>query len=454
MLAEHYAVIAIDKLKEGKRKLALAYLKLACLQPNATDYIYLLRIEAEVWEKEWISALSYIDRVRPDKLVISEQCRYYWACSRLFSALGKKRSALSYFNLAMETIDSEQWKRMMRELRGALPVAGRVTKQFSFPGGFANRGCILHVANKKTEFITKFYKEKDNYIREAFFYEYCAPLISSTFVLRPVYYSGNQSPFKAICFPYISQGEGSFEPIEVIPHDKVLELVERLGNADFYADKLIDNEFGSCEFGGHELEKSGGLSSIKIDRFRVPTLPLSLGRNMVNLRNVLFNTHDNTSYKYLRLMLIFSLRRIKHLRNISVSSTQYALDIGFFFLKKAHFNKLLGDDTLDSGFCHTDLKADNVILSSDGEFFVIDWGNLSFGPLGYDIATFVSEANLKYSEVQFFLHDKFPFSAHNKIFTWWACYFHCLRNLEKQKESRIGDALLFLRNNIMSIDKW
>ncbi|MDW0359753.1 phosphotransferase [Halomonas venusta] len=454
MLAEHYAGVAIDQLKRGKRKLALTYLKLACLQPNVTDYIYLLRIEAEVWEKEWLSALNYIDMVRLAKLSTSEQRRYYWACARLFNALKKKRSALSCFNLAMETRGSEQWKRMMRELRNALPLAGRVTKQFSFPGGFANRGCILYVANKRAEFITKFYKESDNYIREAFFYKYCAPLISSSFVLRPVYFSGHKSPFKAICFPYISQGEGSVEPIEIIPHDKVLELVERLGNASFYADKLIVREFGGREFGGRELESSGGLSGIKIDRFRVPTLPLSLGRNMVNLRNAFFNAHYPTSYKYLRLMLIFSLRRIKHLRNVSVSSKQYALDIGFFFLKKAHFNKLLSDDTLDSGFCHTDLKADNVILSSDGEFFVIDWGNLSFGPLGYDIATFVSEANLKYSEVQFFLHDQFPFSAHNKIFTWWACYFHCLRNLEKKKENRIGAALLFLRNNIMSIDNW
>ncbi|AQU81895.1 MULTISPECIES: phosphotransferase family protein [unclassified Halomonas] len=454
MLAEHYAAVAIDQLKGGKRKLALTYLKLACLQPNVTDYIYLLRIEAEVWEKEWLSALNYIDMVRPAKLSTSEKCRYYWACARLFNALGKKRSALAYFNMAMEARDSEQWKRMMRELRDVLPLAGRVTKQFSFPGGFANRGCILHVANKKTEFITKFYKESDNYIREAFFYEHCAPFISSTFVLRPVYFSGHKSPFKAICLPYISQGETSVEPIEVIPHDEVLELVERLGNADFYADKLIDNEFDGYGIEGGGRFSAIEISGIKIDKFRVPALPLSLGRNMVNLRNVLFNAYGSTSYKHLRLMLVFSLRRVKYLRNISASSKQYALDIGFFFLKRNPFNKVLGDNTLDGGLCHTDLKADNVILSSDGEFFIIDWGNLSFGPLGYDIATFVSEANLKYSDVQFFLHDRFPFSERNKFFTWWACYFHCLRNLEKQKENRVGEALLFLRNNIMSIDNW
>lgn len=449
MLAKHYAVIAIDKLKEGKRKLALAYLKLACLQSNVTDYIYLLRIEAEVWEKEWLSALKYIDMVRPDELSTSEKCRYYWACARLFDALGKKRNALAYFNLAMETRDSAQWKRMMRELRDALPLAGRVTKQFSFPGGFANRGCLLHVANKTVEFITKFYKESDNYTREAFFYENCAPFIRSGFVLNPVYISGNKSPFKAICLPYISQNEMNGEPIEFISHDGVLELVEHLGNADFCADKYLINELES-----DELKNESEIFDIRVDKFRVPALPLSLGRNMVNLRNVLFNAHCSTSYKYLRLMLVFSLRRVKHLRNISPSSKQYALDIGFFFLKRNAFKKLLDENALDGGLCHTDLKADNVILSSDGEFFIIDWGNLSFGPLGYDIATFVSEANLKYSEVQFFLHDQFPFSEHNKFFTWWACYFHCLRNLEKQKEDRVGEALLFLRNNIMSIDNW
>jgi hypothetical protein len=423
MLSQHYAAIAINKLKEGSRKLARAYLQLACLQPAVSDYVYLLYLEAEVWEGEWAAAFSHINRVQPDKLATSDQFRYYWVCARLFSALGKKRLSLTYFNMAMEMLGSDQWKYMMRDLRLALPLAGRVTKQLFFPGGFANNGCMLHVVSKKPEFITKFFKDSDNYKREAFFYGCCAAYLDSEFILTPVYFSDVNSPFMAICLPYVNRNENLLEPIESIPKADVIELIGRLANVDLDVDDL--------------------------NTLRVPSLPLSLGRNMVNLRNVLFNTHCVQSHKYLRLMLIYSLRKIKKLRNVSVASKQYALDIGLYFLKNSPLKKIV---VLDNGLCHGDLKADNVILSNDNRFYVIDWGNLSVGPLGYDIAVFVSESNLSYHDAKRLLHDAFPFSEVNKFFTWWACYFHCLRNLEKKKEVRFGEALLFLRDNVMSVD--
>ncbi|NDL70371.1 phosphotransferase family protein [Vreelandella alkaliphila] len=426
MLAEHYAAIAVNKLKEGKRKLARSYLRLACNQAAVSDYIYLLHLEAEVWDGKWAVALSHINRVQPGKLAASDQFRYYWVCARLFSALGKKRLSLTYFNMAMEMLDSVQWKYMMRDLRLALPLAGRVTKQLFFPGGFANNGCMLHVVSKKPEFITKFFKDNDNYTREAFFYGYCAAYLDSEFILTPVYFSDVNSPFMAICLPYVNRNENLLEPIESIPKADVIELIGRLANVDLDVGYL--------------------------NTLRVPALPISLSRNMVNLRNVLLNTCSAKSYKYLRLMLVYSLRRIKNLRNISVASKQYALDIGFFFLKNSPLKKSSAISALDHGLCHSDLKADNIILSNDNRFFIIDWGNLSFGPLGYDIAVFVSESNLSYCEARGLLHDAFPFSEENKFFTWWACYFHCLRNLEKQQEMRFGEALLFLRNNIMSIN--
>lgn len=426
MLSEHYASIANNKAKEGKRKLAHAYLRLACFQSNVSSYINLLRLEAEVWEGEWAVALNYIDRVQPDKLAVSDKCRYYWICARIFNALGKNRLSLTFFNLAMENNDFAQWHRMMRDLRLALPLVGRVTKQLFFPGGFANNGCILHVVKKRPEFITKFFKDSDNYMREAFFYEYCASCLGYEFILTPVYFSDVNSPFMAICLPYVNQNENLLEPIESIPKADVINLIDRLASVD--------------------------LDVSNLNKLRVPALPISLGRNMVNLRNVLFNTNNAKSYKYLRLMLVYSLRRVKSLRNVSIASKQYALDVGFFFLRNNPFKKEHFAGVLDNGLCHSDLKADNVILSNDNQFFVIDWGNLSFGPLGYDIAVFVSESNLSYPEVKELLYDAFPFSKDNMLFTWWACYFHCLRNLEKQKEIRFGEALLFLRNNIMSIE--
>ncbi|CAM9288104.1 unnamed protein product [Ectocarpus sp. 12 AP-2014] len=426
MLSEHYASIAINNVKEGKRKLAHAYLRLACLQTNTSDYIYLLRLEAEVWEGEWCVALNYINRVEPVKLAVSDQCRYYWVCARLFNALGKKRLSLTYFNWAMERNNSAQWQNMMRELRLALPLAGRVTKQLFFPGGFANNGCMLHIASKQPRFITKFFIEYDNYFRETFFYQRCISRLASNFILEPVYYSGSSNPFMTISLPYINQSEIDVEPIEVIPKAEVLGLTKDLARID--------------------------LDVISLNKLRVPASPLSLGRNMVNFRNVLFNTHHTTSCRYLRLMLVYSLRKIKCLRDISDAAKQYALDIGFFFLKRNPFKEIQSAGSLDNGLCHSDLKGDNIILSRDDKFYIIDWGNLSFGPLGYDIGVFVSEANLPYLEVKHLLHDYFPFSKRNKFFTWWVCYFHCLRNLEKKKENHFGEALLFLRNNIMSMD--
>lgn len=426
MLSEHYASIAIQNVKEGKRKLALAYLRLACLQTNTSDYIYLLRLEAEVWEGEWSVALTFIDRVQPIKLADSEQCRYYWVCARLFNALGKKRRSLTYFNWAMERNNAAQWQNMMRELRLALPLEGRVTKQLLFPGGFANKGCMLHIVSKQPQFITKFIIEHDNYYREAFFYQHCISLLTSDFILEPAYYSGLNNPSLAISLPYVNQSEDGAEPIELIPKIEVVGLIKDLAKID--------------------------LDVADINRLRVPAFPLSLGRNMVNFRNVLFNTHNSRSFNYLRLMLVYSLRNIENLPGVSGAAKQYALDIGFFFLKKHPFKAIQLAGGLDNGLCHSDLKADNIIQSRDDKFYIIDWGNLSFGPLGYDIGVFVSEANLPYLDVKYLLHDYFPFSTRNKFFTWWVCYFHCLRNLEKKKENHVGEALLFLRNNIMSMD--
>lgn len=420
MLAELYHSIGCGKLREGKRKLALLYFRLSVLQIHCS-YIFLLDvIEGEVWAGEWANALLYSRRMSVHKLSRKEKFRFFFCCARIYNQFDNKRKALYFFDLAMNAKHSGRWNSILRKLRRCLPLSGRVYRRFYFPGGFANNGCILHFDKKAPVFITKFYKDRDNYIRESFFYGSCAPLLSSSLALNPVSLFENEDELSAICLPYVSQAKVVKEPIKNISLQGIMTLITDLGSMRF-----------SC-----------------MSKYSVPKYPLSFARNMVNLRNVLFNLECDLAYKCLRKMLLLSLRKIKSLRSISSETKHYALELGVYFLRNHCLKDMAGNEKMLFGLCHADLKADNVLASNDKGYLVIDWGNFSFGPLGYDLATFVSEAGLDYDNVDYLLEARFPFSDRNKLFTWWACYFHCLRNLEKKQEKRIGDAMLFLKNNI------